>query len=77
MQKFNVAEKLALVPDHWHPRIVAELNGQQVKVVKLRGAFVWHRHEREDEDESAADDPSPTRTSHGDLLSGSSRNMTV
>lgn len=49
MQKFSVAEKLALVPDHWHPRIVAELNGQQVKVVKLRGAFVWHRHEREDE----------------------------
>ena len=49
MQKFSVAEKLALVPDLWHPRIVAELNGQQVKVVKLRGAFVWHRHEREDE----------------------------
>ena len=49
MQKFSVAEKLALVPDHWHPRIVAELNGQQVKVVKLLGAFVWHRHEHEDE----------------------------
>lgn len=49
MQKLNVSEKLALVSDHWHPRLVAELNGQQVKVVKLLGEFVWHAHEREDE----------------------------
>jgi len=49
MQKFNVAEKLARVGDLWNPRIVAELNGQHVKLVKLRGEFVWHRHEREDE----------------------------
>jgi mannose-6-phosphate isomerase-like protein (cupin superfamily) len=49
MQKLNVSEKLALVSDHWHPRIVAELNGQHVKVVKLQGEFVWHAHEKEDE----------------------------
>lgn len=49
MEKLNVSEKLALVSDHWHPRIVAELNGQHVKVVKLRGEFVWHAHEQEDE----------------------------
>jgi len=49
MDKVNVAEKLSLFQDYWKPRIVAELNGQQVKVVKLRGPFVWHQHEREDE----------------------------
>lgn len=49
MERFNVGEKLARVDDHWNPRVVAELNGQEVKVVKLRGEFVWHHHEREDE----------------------------
>lgn len=49
MQKLNLSEKLALVRDTWNPRIIAELNGQQVKVVKLLGEFVWHAHEREDE----------------------------
>lgn len=49
MDKVNLAEKLALFHDHWKPRIVAELNGQQVKLVKLAGAFVWHHHENEDE----------------------------
>jgi mannose-6-phosphate isomerase-like protein (cupin superfamily) len=49
MEKVNVAEKLALFRDHWHPRVVAELNGQLVKVVKFEGPFVWHQHEREDE----------------------------
>lgn len=49
MDKVNVAEKLSRFHDYWKPRIVAELNGQQVKVVKLRGPFVWHQHEREDE----------------------------
>lgn len=51
MDKLNVGEKLALVRDHWNPRVVAELNGQQVKVVKLRGEFVWHAHEGEGEGE--------------------------
>lgn len=49
MDKVNLAEKLALVDDHWNPRVVAELNGQHVKVVKLRGDFVWHAHAHEDE----------------------------
>jgi mannose-6-phosphate isomerase-like protein (cupin superfamily) len=47
--KVNLAEKLALFSDTWSPKIVGELNGQQVKLAKLEGEFVWHRHEREDE----------------------------
>jgi len=49
MQKVNLAEKFALFADHWKPRVVGELNGQHVKVVKLKGEFVWHRHEQADE----------------------------
>jgi mannose-6-phosphate isomerase-like protein (cupin superfamily) len=49
MQKINLAEKLGRFSAHWSPKIVAELNGQHVKLVKFRGEFVWHRHEHEDE----------------------------
>lgn len=49
MEKIDLAEKLGLIQDHWNPRVVAELNGQQVKLVKLQGTFVWHHHEAEDE----------------------------
>ncbi len=49
MQKINLAEKASLFSDHWNPRIVAELNGQHVKLAKLKGEFVWHHHEEEDE----------------------------
>ena len=49
MEKVNIREKLTLFADHWNPRIVAELNGQQVKLVKFQGPFVWHQHEHEDE----------------------------
>ena len=49
MQKVNLAEKLALFSTHWNPKIVGALNGQHVKLVKLLGEFVWHRHELEDE----------------------------
>ncbi len=45
----NLAEKFGLFDDLWHPRIVAELNDCHVKLVKLKGEFVWHRHENEDE----------------------------
>lgn len=45
----DLAQKLALFHDHWNPRVVAELNGQQVKLAKFQGAFTWHRHESEDE----------------------------
>jgi mannose-6-phosphate isomerase-like protein (cupin superfamily) len=49
MDKVNLAEKLTRFDDHWHPRIIAELNGQHVKLVKFAGPFVWHHHEDEDE----------------------------
>ena len=49
MDKVNVSEKLDLFHDHWNPRIIGELNGQQVKLAKLKGAFIWHSHEHEDE----------------------------
>ena len=48
MHKVNVAAKLALFDDHWHPRIVGALNGQLVKLVKVQGSFDWHHHEDED-----------------------------
>ena len=49
MQKVNLAEKLALFSEQWKPKVVGELNGQQVKLVKLLGPFVWHHHDGEDE----------------------------
>jgi len=45
----NLKEKLSRFHDYWSPKIVGELNGQQVKLVKFQGEFVWHSHEREDE----------------------------
>jgi mannose-6-phosphate isomerase-like protein (cupin superfamily) len=47
--KVDVAEKLARIVERWRPKVVAELNGQEVKLAKFQGEFVWHRHEREDE----------------------------
>jgi len=49
MEKVNLAEKLSLFQAHWEPKIVGELNGQHIKLVKFQGTFVWHRHEAEDE----------------------------
>ena len=49
MRKVNLREKLALISDYWNPRVVAELNGQHVKLVKFKGEFVWHDHADEDE----------------------------
>ncbi len=49
MEKVNLAESLARFSERWQPRIVGELNGQQVKLVKLEGEFVWHHHAQEDE----------------------------
>ena len=49
MDKVNLAEKLGSFAEHWQPRIVGELNGQHVKLVKLQGEFVWHHHVSEDE----------------------------
>lgn len=48
-EKVNIGEKLSLISDYWNPGIVGELNGQEVKLVKFKGKFVWHKHENEDE----------------------------
>jgi mannose-6-phosphate isomerase-like protein (cupin superfamily) len=49
MEKINIAEKLGSFNDYFNPRVVGELNGQQVKLVKFKGEFVWHHHDHEDE----------------------------
>lgn len=49
MNKINIKEKASRISDHWNPRILAELNGQHVKLAKLLGEFIWHKHEMEDE----------------------------
>ena len=49
VEKVNIAEKLALFSEYWSPKVVGELNGQHVKLVKLQGEFVWHHHDDEDE----------------------------
>lgn len=49
VEKVNVAEKFKGIPDHWNPRVVGQLNGQMVKLVKLKGDFIWHHHDKEDE----------------------------
>lgn len=49
MDKVNLAEKLALFTDYYNPRIVGELNNQHVKLAKLKGEFIWHKHDDEDE----------------------------
>ena len=49
MDKVNLAEKLSRIRERWQPKIVGELNGQQVKLVKFEGPFVWHHHDAEDE----------------------------
>jgi mannose-6-phosphate isomerase-like protein (cupin superfamily) len=49
MNKVNLAEKFSRFSDYWNPKVVGELNGQLVKLVKVKGEFVWHKHEYEDE----------------------------
>lgn len=48
-EKVNLAEKLGLFREYWSPKIVGEVNDSYVKLVKFKGEFVWHHHEREDE----------------------------
>jgi mannose-6-phosphate isomerase-like protein (cupin superfamily) len=48
-EKVNLSEKFSLFTNHWEPKIVGELNEQYVKLAKLKGEFVWHQHENEDE----------------------------
>ena len=49
MEKVNLAQKFGLIQEYWHPRIVGEVNESYVKLVKLTGEFVWHKHDNEDE----------------------------
>lgn len=49
MKTINLNNKFSLINDFWKPRIIAELNGQQVKISKVKGEFVWHDHKNEDE----------------------------
>ena len=49
MKKINISKKLAQFNDHWNPRIIGELNKQHVKLAKIKGEFIWHKHDDEDE----------------------------
>jgi len=49
MEKGSISEKFSAIHEQWRPKVVAQLNGQEVKLVKLQGAFPWHHHEHEDE----------------------------
>ncbi len=44
-KKINIAQKLSQFKDHWNPRIIGELNHQHVKLAKLKGEFIWHKHD--------------------------------
>ncbi|WP_213806704.1 cupin domain-containing protein [Granulicella sp. dw_53] len=46
---FDLSEKFEKVVEHWRPKVIAELNGQELKIVKFEGTFPWHQHEQEDE----------------------------
>jgi mannose-6-phosphate isomerase-like protein (cupin superfamily) len=49
MTKASLTEKFAAIHEHWRPKVVAELNGQELKLAKFAGVFPWHHHEHEDE----------------------------
>ena len=49
MKKISIKEKFSLVNEHWRPKVVATLNGQEVRIAKFKGEFVWHHHEDADE----------------------------
>jgi len=49
MEKINIEEKLSLFNEYWSPKIIGEVNESYVKLAKLKGDFIWHTHENEDE----------------------------
>lgn len=49
MERISIPEKFARIDEHWRPKVAAELNGQELKLVKIQGTFPWHRHACEDE----------------------------
>ncbi|MGE0479211.1 MAG: cupin domain-containing protein [Phycisphaerae bacterium] len=73
----NVAAKLAGIGDHWNPRIVAQVNETLVKLVKFKGEFVWHHHDREDELFWVLHGTLRMRLRDGDVLIGPGEFMVV
>lgn len=49
MEKVNLAEKFSQISDYWQPAVAGQVNDSQIRLVKLKGAFIWHHHEQEDE----------------------------
>ncbi len=49
MEKVNLQEKLSLFSEHWKPKLVGSIDDYEIKLVKLQGDFVWHKHDAEDE----------------------------
>ena len=49
MKKINLKNKFNIFNDHWNPRIIGEMNGQDIKIAKVKGEFIWHNHKNEDE----------------------------
>lgn len=49
LNKIKITEKFDLFKDYWNPRVIAEFNNQHVRIAKLKGEFVWHKHDTEDE----------------------------
>src|SRR5258705_7230514 len=49
LERVDLAETFSRVREHWVPKVVGELNGQMVKLVRFQGEFVWHQHDLEDE----------------------------
>lgn len=49
MNAINLAEKFEKISEYWHPHVVAEANGQHIRLAKLSGEFIWHNHAEEDE----------------------------
>ncbi len=67
MNSINLKEKFDVITRHWDPRIIGELNGQYVKIAKLKGEFVWHHHDEEDELFLVIRGSLMIRTEHGDV----------
>ncbi len=68
MDIINLTNALSKIPDYWHPRIAGELNDSYVKLVKLKGEFIWHQHEQEDELFLVIAGTLTIKTRQGDLI---------
>ena len=68
MDKINLINKFEMFSEHWSPKVVGELNGQQVKLAKLKGEFIFHQHENEDELFMGLVVTEPNQESQGDVI---------